>query len=237
MKKFWTYITNKQYAVGCSDRAVYLYDHTGAKLARFKDIPYGCDAAFSPVDNTFVVKSTGAYFAVYSADERALLHKIKFSDVNGSQDDGFCFSPDGTCFINIERQKRSTNSCISVYETKNYTCLGKMYEDHDRIEPKWIEFGEDQVPYVLGFTRREDRVMDAAFIARLGRSGLEDMRIITEEEFEFFTDFKRLEMQGFTEEAKQWSGFRYRNVDMTGMEQESHPFKDLWERYGQIQGS
>ncbi len=146
-------------------------------------------------------------------------------------------NPEGTYFINIERQKRSTNSCISVYETKSYTCLGKMYEDNDRIEPKWIEFGEDQVPYVLGLTRREDRVMDAAFIARLGRSGLEDRRIITGEEFEFFTDFKRLEMHGFTEEAKQWSGFRYRNVDMTDMEQESHPFKDLWERYGQIQGS
>ncbi len=49
--------------------------------------------------------------------------------------------------------------------------------------------------------------MDAAFIARLGSGVFEEMHTVTREKFEFFTDFKELEMHGFTEKAKQWSGF------------------------------
>ena len=50
-------------------------------------------------------------------------------------------------------------------------------------------------------------VMDAAFITRLGSGVFEEMHTVTREKFEFFTDFKELEMHGFTEKAKQWSGF------------------------------
>lgn len=140
--------------MGCSEWAACLYDHAGAELARFRDISHGYNAAFPPADDTFVVKSTDAYFAVYSADVEALLHKVKFSDVNGSQDDIFCFSPDGKYFINIERRKRSTNSYISVYQTNDYTGLVTMYDDDNRTELKLVEFGEDGVPYVQGFTGR-----------------------------------------------------------------------------------
>ena len=232
MKKFWCYITNGSYSVGCTSRMVYLYDSEGTEIASFKDLPYGHKAVFSPADPIFVVKSTKAYFAVYSVEARALLHKIKFSNVNGGQDDGFCFSPDGKYFINIERQKRSTNSSISIYETKNYTRLLTMYADDEKTEPKYIEFGTDKVPYVIGFLRGENGVMNQAFVAKLGQKGLLEMRILTEEEFEFYMGFKRLEMLGFTEEAKKWLFFDSEDAGMTGIENETHPLKDLWESKG-----
>ena len=231
MKKYWSYVTNGKFCVGCTERMVCLYDHAGAELAKFRDISHGCDAAFSPVNNTFVVKSTGAYFAVYSADTMELLHKVKFSNVDGGQDDGFCFSPDVKYFINIERQKSSVNSAISVYETENYTRVAMMHADDHPIEVEMIEFGSDHVPYVIGFTRGENGVKNGAFVAKLGNGGLDEMRAISEEELYFYRNFKRLEMRGFAEKAKEWSGFRFRDIDMTGMENESHPFKALWESH------
>ena len=92
MKKFWGYISNEKFSVGCTERTVYLYDAAGKELARFEDIKYGCKAVFYPNGDIFVVKSTGAYFAVYSAENAALIKTVKFSNVDGSQDDGFCFS-------------------------------------------------------------------------------------------------------------------------------------------------
>ena len=75
MKKFWTYIKNEKFALGCTERAVYLYDAVGKELAQFKDISHCGKAAFSPDGDTFVVKSTGAYFAVYSAEKAALIKR------------------------------------------------------------------------------------------------------------------------------------------------------------------
>lgn len=230
MRNFWTYITNGQFSIGCMEHTVYLYDNEKNEIAKFKDIKYGSKAVFSPINNTFVVKSTGAYFAVYSADKAALLHKVKFSNVDGSQDDGFCFSPDGKYFINIERQKSSVNHAISVYETENFTRLSMMYADDQKTEPTLIEFGDDGKPYVLGFLRGDNGVFCSAFVAVLGENGLEEMRTVNSDEYEFHSDFKKLQMHGFTEKAKKWSGFTYKNIDMTGMENEKHPFKDLWEK-------
>lgn len=56
MKKFWGYISNEKFSVGCTERTVYLYDAAGKELARFEDIKYGCKAVFSPNGDIFVVK-------------------------------------------------------------------------------------------------------------------------------------------------------------------------------------
>ena len=231
MKKFWGYISKGRFTVGCTERAVYLYDSAGKELARFKDIKNGCRAAFSPNKDIFAVKSTGAYFAVYSAEKTAHVKTVKFSNVDGSQDDGFCFSADGKYFYNVERQNSPTNSAISVYDTKNFERIAIFCDKDDRTEPKHIEVCVDGVTYVLGFLRGDKGVMSDGFAAKLGEKGLEDIRKISREDYDFHFNFKQLEKYGFTEKSKEWSGFRYNNVDMTGMENTVHPLSELWEKY------
>ncbi len=233
MRKFWSYVTNGQYDVRCTGQTVYLYDNAGTELAKFKDITYGYIAVFSPVNSTFVVKSTAGYFAVYSAEQRVLLRKWKFSKGNYGQHEGFCFSPDGKYLINIEHHQSSCNSCISIYETENYTRIAMMYNDDPIIEPSHVEYGSDNVPYVLGFIRGEDGVMKDGFVAKLGKQGLNEIRTIHDDRYKnvynFYLYFKDLELSGFTEKSKNWSGLQYMNVDMTGIENKSFPLKTLWE--------
>lgn len=231
MKKFWTYIKNEKFSLGCTERAVYLYDAAGKELAQFKDISHCGKAAFAPDGDIFAVKSTGAYFAVYSAEKAALIKKVKFSDVDGSQDDGFCFSADGKYFYNVERQKSSVHSAISVYDTNNFERIAIFCDKDDKTEPSYIENGNDGRMYVLGFLRGDNRVMSDGFAARFGENGLEDIRKISREDYNFHHNFKRLELYGFTEMSKKWSKFSYDNVDMTGMENTRHPLSELWEKY------
>ncbi len=143
MRKFWGYISNEEYAVGCTGQTVFVYDREGKELAKFKDIKYGCMAMFSPDGKLFVVKSTGAYFGVYLLDTLRLIYKVKFSDVDGSQDDGYCFSADGKYFYNIERQKKSFNGAISVYTTSDFKRAAMFLDEDKYTEPSWIETGTD----------------------------------------------------------------------------------------------
>ncbi|MCL2817623.1 MAG: hypothetical protein FWD39_04470 [Clostridiales bacterium] len=127
MPSFWGYTKNDKYAVGCTGQTVYVYDDSGKELARFKDIKYAYTPMFCPGDNTFIVKSTGGQLAVYSLDTMQLIRKFRFSEVDGSQDDGFCFSRDGKYFYNIERHIASYNSCLSIYETPSYNRIKQFF--------------------------------------------------------------------------------------------------------------
>ena len=102
MKNFWGFTTNGKYSVGCTGQTVYLYDKNGNELAKFKDIIYAYTPMISPDGTLFVVKSTEGRLAVYSLETFSLIKKFRFSKVDGAQDDGFCFSPNGKFFINIE---------------------------------------------------------------------------------------------------------------------------------------
>lgn len=78
MAKFWSYISNGTYSVGCTGGSVYVYDKNGAELAKFKDMPYAYWPCFSPKGDIFVVKSTAGRLAVYSLDSQSLIKKIPF---------------------------------------------------------------------------------------------------------------------------------------------------------------
>lgn len=230
MRKFWSYITNGVYSVGCTGRMVYVYDQAGAEVAKFKDIRHGYHAALSPTQNLLVVKSTEACFAVYSLDQLSLIRIVEFSDVNLSQDDGYCFSKDGSRFYNIERQGSSTNSAISVYDTATFERTQMFLEDDGKMEPSYIECAENGEIFVLGYLRGDNGVICGGFVSRLSEQGLEEIRKISVEDYDYYHDFKALELKGFTETAKEFSGFAYKNVDMTGMEQRKLPLAELWEK-------
>ena len=173
MRKFWCYISNGIYSVGCTGQTVYVYDKEGKELAKFKDIKYGYKAVFSPTQNIFIVKSTGAYFAVYSLDTMSLI----------------------------------------------------------KIEPSYIEYDEHGQIYVFGFLRGDTGVISDGFVSKCNDNGLEDIIAISQEDYDYYHNFKSLEIEGFTEKAKEWSGFKYKNVDMTGMENMKFPLSELWKKY------
>lgn len=230
MRKFWGYASNGSFSAGCTGQTVYIYDSGGREAAKFKDIKYGYNPVFRPDSNILVVKSTGAFFWVFSLDKSALIKKVKFSDVDGSQDDGYCFSADGRYFYNIERQYKSTNSAISVYDAVNFDRINIFLDRDEKTEPKFIEADEKGQLYVLGFFRGAEGVISDGFVSRFGDEGLQDIRTVSEADLDFYTNFKHLELCGFTDMSKEWSGFKYENVDMTGMENMKYPLSELWRR-------
>lgn len=231
MRKFWSYISNGEYFVGCTGETVYIYDANGGELARFKDIKYAYHPIFSPEGNTLLVKSTGAYFAVYSLYTLSLKHKIRYSNVDGSQDDGYTFSLDGAHFYNIERQNNSCNSAISVYDTSNFSRINIYLAEDEDINPDFIEYDKTGNLFVLGFCRGENGVFCHGFIAKFSEAqGLTDTYKLSYDDYRFYHNFKNLERSGFTDKAKQWSGFFYDGVDMTGMENQKYPLFELWEK-------
>lgn len=232
MRKFWSYITNGKYSVGCTGGTVYVYDANGAELTKFKDIRYAYHPIFSPDGSTLLVKSTDDYFVVYSLETLSLKHKVHFSNVGGSQDDGYTFSVDGAYFYNIERQKFSYNHAISIYDTSDFSRINMFFEDDNITEPNFIEHNSEGNLFVLGFCRGDKGVKCHNFISKFSAErALTDMYEISYEDYNFYHNFKNLERSGFTDKAKQWSGFIYAGVDMTGMENQSHPLSELWEKY------
>lgn len=230
MHKFWSYISSDKYSIGCTGQTVYVYNREGEELAKFKDLTYAYHAIFSPSQNMFVVKSTEGRLAVYSLDTLSLIRKFRFSKVDGSQDDGYCFSADGRYFYNVERHGSSVHSAISVYDTSTFARVNMYLQDDENTEPKFIECHQDGQLYILGFLRGEHGVMENGFVAKFEDDQLQDIHIVEEDVFEFYRNYKDLELMGFTDKAKNWSGFKYLNMDMTGMEKMEYPLSELWRK-------
>ena len=215
MKKFWGYVSNNKFSVGCTGQTVFLYDKDGNELGKFKDIIYGYMPMISPDGKIFVVKSTDGRLAVYSLESFALIKKIcytKFGD-----DDGFCFSPDGQFFINIGCGKDSLHSAIYVYNTSDFSLTNRIDID-DKIMVHHIEFDKNTNSYyVLGFVRGDDGVLQNGFIAKFENQQINNILPLTKEEFEFFRDYKSLELSGFTEKKYQWTYIDYELQELKSM--------------------
>lgn len=228
MKKFWSYTDNGKYCVGCTGQTVYLFDKNGRELAKFKDLPYAYKAAFSPLGNIFVVKTTEGRLAVYSLDDLTLIKKFRYSRVDGAQDDGFCFSPDGRYFINVERQGDSLHSAISVYDTSDFSRLSQLMLG-DTMTVSHVEFTGGEC-YVLGFMRTDEGVASGHCVGKLVDGKIRDIRIISPEEHGFYHGFLDLKIMGFTEKAYAWSYFK---ESLEELKSASHSLFDLWSSYSE----
>lgn len=235
MKNFWSYISNGEYCVGTTGQTVYVYNATtGDEIAKFKDIKYAYDAYFSPLKNIFVVKSAEGRLAIYSLEEMKLIKKFRFSKVDGAQDEGCCFSRDGKKFYNIERHD-FLHSQIAIYNADTFERIG-IVDSGDKVEPKHIEADDSGRVFVLGFLRTEDEIGRCGFISEFDDYKLLQLYEIPEEEYDFYDEFKDLEIMGFTDKAKKWSGFAYEGKDITGIEDLKYPLVELWEKYAKRYG-
>lgn len=214
MRRFHSYISNGDYSIGCTGQTVCVFDKSGAEIAKFKDLKYAYDCAISPKGDIFVAKTTEGRLAVYSLDELRLIKKFRFSAVAESQDDNFCFSPDGEEFYNIERHGDGCKTAFSVYDTKDFSLKKRLFSENTDMVLACVEINGGEL-YLSGFFRKKQRglfgkkrigVADKFFVARLVGDDICDIRYISENDHCFCTSYKRVETSGFTEEAKRLSG-------------------------------
>ena len=226
MKKFWSYIENAKYGVGCTGQTVYVYDKYGNELAKFKDLPYAYKSVFSPLGNIFIVKTTEGRFAVYSLETLSLVKKFRYSKVDGAQDGGFCFSSDGKYFINLELQGDDLHSAISVYDAENFSRVSQLLLDENMMVSH-IELINGEY-YVLGFLRGNDRVLSTHFIGKFVDEDIKDVVFISEQEHEFYRDYLDLKMMGFTEKVYEWSRLE---ITLDKLKNTDHSLAKLWGYY------
>ena len=228
MKKFWGYVSNNKFSVGCTGQTVYLYDKDGNELGKFKDIIYAYTPMISPDGTLFIVKSTDGRLAVYSLETFSLIKKFRFSKVDGSQNDGFCFSPDGKLFFNIERQKDSLHSAISVYDTTDFSFANQI-ESGEYMMLNHIEFDKaTNTYYVLGFTRGANKVIKHGFVAEFQNNQIKNITAIPENEHNFYRSYKHLEIMGFSKKAYEWS---YIDCDLDKLKSMNYTLANLYKHY------
>ncbi|MBQ3548179.1 MAG: hypothetical protein IJA44_06880 [Clostridia bacterium] len=226
--KFWGYVSNEEFSVGCTENTVYLYDKDNTQIAKFSDMDYCSTPMISPSGELFVVKSTEGKFAVYSLESFSLIKKFSTSKINFSQDDGFCFSPDGKFLINIERQKDDLHSAISVYDTTDFSLVEQVFIDENMMIDH-IEFDEaTNAYYVLGFMRDKDLIFTNGFVATLKDYQIKNTVKISEEDYGFYQSYKDLELMGFTKKAHKWS---YMDQSLEELKNMKLTLKDLYDKY------
>lgn len=232
MKNFWSLVTNGDFKIGCTGRTVYVCNNYDNELAKFKDVKYAYNSAISPKGDIFVVKSTEGMLAIYSLETLSLIKKFRFSKVDNSQDDGFCFSSDGKKFYNVERYINSTRSCLSIYNTDDFSLEKRLFADDDRLALDTIEYDKNtDTYYLIGYFRNEKGMASEFFVAKLTDDLLSNIYYISYETYLYYIGYKKLELMGFTDKSKEWSSLKYHGYDLSHIEEEKHPLADLWQEY------
>ena len=210
MRKFWGFYDNGKYKVGCNGQTMYLYDADNHELAKFRDIPYAYRGAFKPGSHIFVLRSTEGRIAVYDCEEKRLLRKFRFSNVDYSQDDGYCFSPDGAYFLNIERIESSLRTRLSIYETETFTPVERLFENDSALALSNIEYNAVENRYnILYFVRDSLGVYQQGYIGMLEAGKIVNEKPIHEKIYRFLNSYQSLRDSNFTDKAMEWSGLHY----------------------------
>ena len=183
---------NGRYSVGCTGQTAVLF-RDEEEIARFKDLKYAYRAVISPKSDLFVLKSTTGLLALYGTEPPRLIKKIRFSEIDGAQDEGCCFSPDGELFYNIECHKDSIFTALSVYRAKELLLVKRLFDDDERLCLCDIAFDSKKSDYVmLGFYRNnygEDyrgSPDNEYLLMRFSGTEITNRETITSEEFDEF---------------------------------------------------
>lgn len=228
MRQFETYITNDAYSVGCTGQTVYLFDKNNTELAKFRDLKYAYHAVFSPKGDIFVVRSNEGRLAVYNLAERRLLLKFRYAkgkEGEQPQDVNSCFSPDGERFY-IPVYRADLCSSLLVYRTSDFSLEKRLFDGGNMVF-HFIEYdAETGRYYLLGFIRNRPHGDNTYFVAWLDGDMLVDMESISENEYDFYRDYKEFEATGFTSKSP-WRVF----YDIDDLIERKHTLAKLWLYY------
>lgn len=211
MKNFWAYISNGKYSVGTIGQTVYLYNENGDEIGKFKDLTYAYTPVFSPNGDFFAVKSKDGRLALYSLKTYSLMKKFRYSKFDAAQDGGFCFSPDGNFFINLESHgKDGLQSAITLYSTTDFSIISQLKLDSNTC-PLHVEFDDITGEcYILGLIRGY-RI--SGFIGKHKNNAIVDRIEINENDCDFYNAYFDLKMDGFTEKSHKCSCLENKSLD------------------------
>ena len=181
-RKFISYIETSKYNIGISETYLYFYDKNENEIKKCYDIHYAYRGIVSPKEDLFALKSTDGYLAIYSLDTLELMAKIDSSDVDGSQDDNFIFSPDGKFLLNIERHINSLITRLSIYDMSNFKLYKRLFDTNDNLVLSLIEFDKKTDTYfILGFERMSNTGENTHFVSKLENDELVEIKYISKE--------------------------------------------------------
>lgn len=127
------------------------------------------------------------------------------------------FAALGLFVVNLWSGKDSLHSAIYVYNTSDFSLTNRINID-DKMMVHHIEFDKNTNSYyVLGFVRGDDGVLQNGFVAKFENQQINNMFLLSEDEFDFFRSYKSLEMHGFTEKKHRWTYIDYELQDLKSM--------------------
>lgn len=191
MKKYITYIKNSRFAVGTTGRAVQVFNEAGKKVAEFRDLTYAYNVAFTLSGDKLIVKSTEGMLALYSLNELQLIKKIRFG--SAPQDGGFCFSQDGTRFLNVAMYEKPRRYEVKAYSPDDLSEIETVFSSED-VGVFDIECAKDGECYVLGNGNE-------AFVGIIKDGMIAEKYDLTFEQSTLYIDALRLRRTGYTEEC------------------------------------
>lgn len=210
MPIIYSNVSNGNYTVCCMGQTVYIYSNAGSELARFTlvmaDFP-----VISPKGDIFAVKSKDGCLAVFSFEKLARTATLKFNDKETAYEKGMCFSADGGKLYSVEYNPEG--SAVEAYDMnggKNERFVFDKPISH-------IEYNGEL--YVLGKDEN-------GFAAKIADGKLADIRYISDEDYEFYYNYKCAEARGFSSAAMEAFLPNLHNVEdnMTSI-------SDLWAKY------
>ena len=226
---FWSLISNSEHIIGCTGQTVYIYDKYNNLIKKFPKHKHVYTAAFSPAGDMFAVKSVEGYLSFYSLKDYTLLKKFRFSKVDGSQDDGYCFNSDGSEFYNIERQVNSCRTVLSIYNTSDFTLKKQLFSDNAEMMLERIEYDLDtDIFYMMGFFRRNKvNTKIRRFVAKLVDDKITEIIIVPIKDYNECIAYLDTISMGKSKMAKEY----YKTNKISEDTVLKLTISDLWKKY------
>lgn len=196
MREYYGVAQSARYRVGCAGQTTYIFDQSGAEVAKRRDVSYAYAAAFRPDGGLLVVRSTTPWFAIYAPPDFRLVKKVRMRKPNRQpQDDGFCFSPDGTLFWSLEYQNDLTTHLV-CYETERFSETARFFEGEKQVisivEP--VGGGYD----LLGFRREGNGLDNTYWLTRFDGERIVSQTALSCGAYRYASRMKYAELCGFT---------------------------------------
>lgn len=181
MRKAYSIYDNGKYKV-CMTGTLWIYDSKEELVGRFTETPYSYEGAFVPGTNLFVSRTNECHIVVYDLDKMEMVRKIKTSNTDAAESDGFCFSPDGKYFYCIEAHWNDWLSRqLSIYSVPDFERIKTYFADQKKIFLEFIESDASGDYYVIGYDREgvktsQGGVRTLHFTGRLVNGSIVDKR-------------------------------------------------------------
>lgn len=176
-------VKNAKYTIALTGPTTYVLDkHCKKEVARFRDVKNAHRAAFCPGRDLLAVKSTDPWLAFYSMDDMCLIKKHRIAKPNNElQEGGFCFSPDGRLFFNIETQPTQVDQLV-VYDSETLEEVRRFFAK-EPLHLKIIEYDYKHQNYsILGYQERP--IETVYLIIRFDGKKILTRNSLTQKEFE-----------------------------------------------------